>query len=204
MGSQDLYDYVDDNPFVEFHPSDIATSMFEIAQQHAMVAINSAIEVDLTGAGRRRLDWRPPQSTAASAARWISSGAPSSRRAARRSSRCPRPPRRPVIEDRGLTCGRAPGWWTTRGHVEHIATEYGIFDLRGRTLRQRADALINLAHPDFGPTSAQPPSSGSCFRLPDRSRLSIEEGLCLADQPVDVGDQILCLGNGLAMTFSDP
>ncbi|MEZ4520705.1 MAG: acetyl-CoA hydrolase/transferase C-terminal domain-containing protein [Thermomicrobiales bacterium] len=38
---------------------------------------------------------------------------------------------------------------TTRGHVEHIATEYGIFDLRGRTLRQRADALINLAHPDF-------------------------------------------------------
>ena len=149
VGSQDLYDYVDDNPFVEFHSSDIVNSTFEIAQQHRMVAMNSAIEIDLTG-----------QVCADSIGDRIYSGIGGQMDFVRGAVLSPGGKAviaLPSTAQGGTTSRIVPhlrpgaGVVTTRGHVEHVATEYGIVDLRGRTLRQRAEMLIGLAHPDFRP-----------------------------------------------------
>lgn len=149
VGSQDLYDYVDDNPFVEFHPSDIVNNLFEIAQQHKMVAINSAIEIDLTG-----------QVVADSIGDRIYSGIGGQMDFVRGAVLSPGGKAVIALPStaRGGSASRivpqlrpGAGVVTTRGHIEHVATEYGIYDLRGRTLRQRAEMLIELAHPDFRP-----------------------------------------------------
>ena len=149
VGSQQLYDFVDDNPFVEFHPSDIVNDMFEIAQQHKMVAINSAIEIDLSG-----------QVVADSIGDRIYSGIGGQMDFVRGAVLSPGGQAVIALPStaQGGTASRivpqlrpGAGVVTTRGHVEHVATEYGIFDLRGRTLRQRAAMLIELAHPDFRP-----------------------------------------------------
>jgi acyl-CoA hydrolase len=149
MGSQDLYDYVDDNPFVEFHPSDIVNDTFEIAQQHVMVAINSAIEIDLSG-----------QVCADSIGTQIYSGIGGQMDFVRGAVLSPGGMAIIALPStaQGGTSSRivdtlrpGAGVVTTRGHVQYIATEYGIINLRGLSLRQRAESLIELAHPDFRP-----------------------------------------------------
>jgi acyl-CoA hydrolase len=149
MGSQTLYDYVDDNPFVEFHPSDIVNDTFEIAQQHVMVAVNSAIEIDLSGQvcadsiGTKiysgiggQMDFvrgavLSPGGMAIIALPSTAQGGKSSR----------------IVD----TLRPGAGVVTTRGHVQYVVTEHGVANLRGLSLRQRAEALIQLAHPDFRP-----------------------------------------------------
>jgi acyl-CoA hydrolase len=146
-GGAALYDFVDDNPFVEFHSSDIVNDTFEIAQQHMMVAINSAIEIDLTG-----------QVVADSIGERIYSGIGGQMDFVRGAVLSPGGKAIIALPStaRGGTQSRivshlqpGAGVVTTRGHVQYIATEYGIVNLRGLSLRQRADALIRLAHPDF-------------------------------------------------------
>ena len=148
MGSRRLYDFVHDNPMVEMRPVDFTNDTPIIRTFSKMVAINSAIEVDLTGQvvadsighatvlGRRRADGFHPR-----ARHWPRKGG--------RSSPCHRPP--PAEPSRG-SCRRsrrAPGVVTTRAHVRTVVTEYGVTDLIGRSLRERAEALIAIAHPDF-------------------------------------------------------
>ena len=98
--------------------------------------------------GVRRLD-RPRASTAASAARWTSCAARRWPRRAARSSPCRR--RRPAAPSRAsCRCWRrAPAWSPRRAHVRTVVTEYGVAELYGRSLRERATALIAIAHPDF-------------------------------------------------------
>ena len=148
-GSQELYDFVDDNPFVEFHSSDIVNDTFEIAQQHMMVAINSAIEIDLTG-----------QVVADSIGERIYSGIGGQMDFVRGAVLSPGGKAINALPStaRGGTQSRivahlqpGAGVVTTRGHVQYVATEYGIANLRGLSIRQRAAALIELAHPDHRP-----------------------------------------------------
>ncbi len=147
LGSQRLYDFVDNNAMVEFHPTDYVNDPFIIAQNDNMIAINSAIEVDLTG-----------QVCADSIGHRFYSGVGGQvdfiRGAARSKGG------KPIIAlpstAKGGTISRivpmlkpGAGVTTTRNDVHYVVTEYGVAYLHGKTIRQRVEALINIAHPDF-------------------------------------------------------
>ena len=146
-GTQRLFDFVNDNPFVEFHPSNIVNDPAEIRLQHQMVALNSAIEIDLTG-----------QVCADSIGERIFSGIGGQMDFVQGAVRA-RDGRAiialPSTAQNGATSRIVPrlkpgaGVVTTRGHVQCIVTEYGAVNLRGRSLRERAELLISVAHPDF-------------------------------------------------------
>jgi acetyl-CoA hydrolase len=147
MGSKRLYDFVDNNPIIELHPSEYTNDPFVIAANDRMVAINSALQVDLTG-----------QVCADSMGTRIYSGvggqADFTRGAAR--SRGGRPIiALPATAREGTISRIVPmldpgsGVVTTRFDVHYVATEFGVASLHGKTLRQRAEALIGIAHPGF-------------------------------------------------------
>lgn len=145
-GTQRLFDFVDDNPLVEFHPADRTNDTQLIARNPRVVAINSAIQVDLTG-----------QVCADSIGHRIFSGIGGQmdfiRGAARSEGGVP-VIALPSTAKGGAVSRIAPelapgaGVVTTRGHVHWVVTEYGAVNLHGRTLRERGEALIGIAHPD--------------------------------------------------------
>jgi acetyl-CoA hydrolase len=147
MGTRRLYDFVDDNPMVEMHPVTFTNDPFVIARNDRMVSINSAIEVDLTG-----------QVCADSIGHMLYSGIGGQldfiRGAARSAGgkailALPATAKDGTVSRIVAELRPGAGVVTTRGDVHHVITEYGIADLHGRTLRDRARALIGIAHPRF-------------------------------------------------------
>jgi acetyl-CoA hydrolase len=147
LGSRKTFDFLDNNPFVEFHPTDYVNDPFVIAQNEKMVAINSAIAVDITG-----------QVCADSMGRLIYSGFGGQVDFIRGASRSRGG--KPIIalpstaKDGKISricdvLAEGSGVVTTRADVHYVATEYGVANLHGRSLRERAKALIACAHPDF-------------------------------------------------------
>jgi acyl-CoA hydrolase/GNAT superfamily N-acetyltransferase len=147
MGSRALYDFVDDNPLVEFHPSDYCNDPAVIARNDRMVAINTAVEVDLTGQvcsdsiGHQfysgiggQVDF--VRGAARSRGGKVIIALPSTAKDGRISTIVPE-----------LSPGA--GVVTTRGSVRFIVTEWGWADLQGKSIRERALALVNIAHPAF-------------------------------------------------------
>jgi len=147
FGSQRLYDFVADNPIIELHPTDYVNDPFIISQHDRMVSINSAIEVDLTG-----------QVCADSIGHRLYSGVGGQvdfvRGAARSRGGVP------IIAlqstAKGGTISRivpmlkpGAGVVTSRNDVHYVVTEYGVAALHGRTIRQRAQALIAIAAPEL-------------------------------------------------------
>ncbi len=147
LGSRELYRFLDNNPLIEAHPVDYVNDPFVVRQNENLVAINSAIELDLTG-----------QVCSDSIGAYIYSGfggqvdfirgAASSKGG------------RPVIAIPSTAKGgemsrivpflsQGAGVVTSRADVHYVATEYGVVNLFGRNLRQRAEALIGIAHPKF-------------------------------------------------------
>jgi len=147
MGTQRLYDFVDDNPMVEMRPVDFTNDTHVIRSFSRMVSINSAIEVDLTGQvvadsiGHRLYSGVGGQMDfmrgAALAAEGRSIIALPSTAAGGSASR--------LVS----SLRQGAGVVTTRAHVRTVVTEWGVAELFGRSLRERADALIEIAHPDF-------------------------------------------------------
>jgi len=145
MGSKRLYDYVDDNPFIELRTSDYVNDINVIRQNPKMVAINSAIEVDVTG-----------QVCADSMGSKIYSGVGGQMdfiRGASLSEGGKAIIALPSITKTGISrivpsLKPGAGVVTTRAHVHYIITEYGIADLYGKTINDRVKALVNIAHPD--------------------------------------------------------
>ena len=145
MGSKRLYDYVDDNPFVEMRASDYVNDVSIIKQNPKMVAINSAIEVDVTG-----------QVCADSIGSKMYSGVGGQMdfiRAASLSEGGKAIIALPSATRKGISrivpsLKPGAGVVTTRAHVHHIVTEYGVADLYGKTIKERVKALVNIAHPD--------------------------------------------------------
>ena len=147
IGSKRLYDFVDNNPHIEFYPSSYVNKPTNIAKNDNMIAINSALEVDLTGqvvADSLGYDFysgiggQVDFVTGAS----ISKGG------------------KPIIAlpstAKGETVSRitpqitqGAGVVTSRGNVHYVVTEYGIASLRGKSIRERALELIRVAHPKF-------------------------------------------------------
>ena len=145
LGTKRLYDWVDDNPLIELHPTEYVNDPFVIAQNERMVAINSAIEVDLTGQvcadsiGPRLYSGVGGQLDFIYGASRSKGGVPiiALPSTAKEFSR--------IVP----TLKPGAGVVTTRNHVRYIVTEYGIADLYGKTIRERARDLIRIAHPDF-------------------------------------------------------
>ncbi len=147
FGSQRLYEFVDGNPLFTFHPSDLINNPLRIAQQHLMVSVNSALEVDLTG-----------QVCADSIGTKFFSGIGGQVDFVRGASMCPggKPiialpstAKSGTISRISATLTEGAGVVTSRGDVRFVVTEYGIADLLGKSIRERAMALISIAHPDF-------------------------------------------------------
>ncbi|HOA25133.1 MAG TPA: acetyl-CoA hydrolase/transferase C-terminal domain-containing protein [Aggregatilineales bacterium] len=147
LGTQRLYDFVHDNPIVELHPTEYVNDPFLIAQNEKMVSINSAIEVDLTG-----------QVCADSIGPSLYSGVGGQvdfvRGAARSKGGKPIIALPSTAKDdtiSRITWQLRPGAGvvTTRNDVHYIVTEYGVAYLYGKSIRERAQALINIAHPNF-------------------------------------------------------
>ncbi|MDD7886653.1 acetyl-CoA hydrolase/transferase family protein [Flavivirga sp. 57AJ16] len=145
IGSKRLYDYVDDNPFVEMRASDYVNDVSIIKQNPKMVAINSAIEVDLTG-----------QVCADSIGAKMYSGVGGQMdyiRGASLSHDGKAIIALPSITKTGVSrivpfLKPGAGVVTTRAHVHYVVTEYGIANLYGKTIKERVKALVNIAHPD--------------------------------------------------------
>jgi len=145
LGTKKLYKWVDDNPLIELHPTEYVNDPFIIAQNDRMVAINSAIEVDLTGQvcadsiGHRLFSGVGGQLDFIYGASRSKGGVPI----------IALPSTAKDISRIVATLKPGAGVVTTRNHVHYVVTEYGIADLYGKTIRQRAQALINIAHPQF-------------------------------------------------------
>jgi acyl-CoA hydrolase len=146
-GTRRLFDFVDDNPLVAFHPCDRTNDTAVIRENPKVVAINSALQVDLTG-----------QVCADSIGHRIYSGIGGQMDFIRGAALSPGG--KPIIALPATAAGGTvsrivaelnpgAGVVTTRGHVHWVVTEYGAVNLHGKSLRERGELLVSIAHPDF-------------------------------------------------------
>jgi acetyl-CoA hydrolase len=147
FGSKRLYEFAHNNPIIELHPTDYVNDPFNIAQNENMVAINSALQVDLTG-----------QVCADSLGPQIFSGVGGQvdfiRGAARSKGGLPIVAFLSTAKEDAISrivpmLNEGAGVVTTRNDVHYVVTEYGVASLYGKTVRHRAKELINIAHPKF-------------------------------------------------------
>jgi 4-hydroxybutyrate CoA-transferase len=147
LGSQAIYDYVHDNALLEFHPTDYVNNPVNIARNDNMVAINAALQIDLTG-----------QVCADSLGSYIYSGFGGQvdfMRGAAMSKGGKPITALPSTAKGGEYSRIVPlltegaGVVTNRADVHYVVTEYGIAPLFGQCVRKRAESLIDIAHPDF-------------------------------------------------------
>jgi acyl-CoA hydrolase len=147
VGGSRLFAFVDSNPFVEFHPSDIVNDTREIRRIERMVAINSALEIDLTGQvvadsiGERIYSGIGGQMDFVRGARLAPEG--------KAIIALPSTARNGTVSRIVSTIQPGAGVVTTRGHVQYVATEYGVVNLEGQSLRRRAELLASIAHPSM-------------------------------------------------------
>ena len=145
IGSPDLYDFIDDNPIVHFKEAAYTNDTTIIRQNPKVTAINSAIEIDLTGQvcadtiGKYQFSDVGGQMDFIRGAALSEGGKPIIAM--------------PSITKNGISkivpfLKEGAGVTTTRAHVHYIATEYGVVNLYGKNLKQRAKELISIAHPD--------------------------------------------------------
>lgn len=150
IGSRRLFDFVDNNPVVEMRPTEYVNDPYVIRQNDRMVAINSAIEVDLTGQvcadsiGTRLYSGVGGQLDFIRGAARSRGGKPIIGLPSSGQGKDGAPFSRIVP-----TLKHGAGVVTGRYDVHFVVTEWGVAHLYGRTIRQRAKALVDVAHPDF-------------------------------------------------------
>ena len=147
LGTKRLYDWAHDNPMIELHRTEYVNDPFVIARNYRQVAVNSAIEVDLTGQvcadsiGPRLYSGVGGQLDFVYGASRSEGGVPV--------IALPSTAKGDEISRIVPTLKPGAGVVTTRNHVHYVVTEHGVADLYGKTIRQRALALIGVAHPKF-------------------------------------------------------
>jgi 4-hydroxybutyrate CoA-transferase len=147
MGTRHLYDFARDNPMVEMRPVDFTNDTHVIRSFDNFTAINSAIEVDLTGQvvadsiGHRLYSGVGGQMDFIRGAALANGGRPIIALPSTAGSDGSTSRITPALKE-------GAGVVTTRAHVRTVVTEYGVAELWGKSLRERAKALIAVAHPD--------------------------------------------------------
>jgi acetyl-CoA hydrolase len=150
LGTDRLYNWTSNNPLLEMHRSEYVNDPFTVAQNDRMVAVNSAIEVDLTGQvcadsiGPRlysavggQLDFIYGASRSKGGVPVITMPSTSTLRNGTRVSKIV-----PMLK-------QGAGVVTSRNHVHFVVTEFGVASLYAKSIRQRTQELINIAHPEF-------------------------------------------------------
>jgi acyl-CoA hydrolase/GNAT superfamily N-acetyltransferase len=201
MGTQKLYDFVNDNPTFEFYPYDYVNDPFIIAQNRKMVSMSSAIEIDLTG-----------QVCANSIGKQFIAGIgaqPEFMRGAKRSDGGKSIIAIPSTACDGrvsrITLALSPGAGViaTRGDVQYVVTEYGISNLEGKCIRERALSLIEIAHPKFRHELLEqakkskyifddqsiPPTSEEALLQKWEGEMTLKDGIRIRMRPVRPSDE---------------
>ena len=147
LGTKDLFDFVDNNPIFEFHPTAYTNDPLSIARNDNMVAINSALQVDLTG-----------QVCSDSIGTYFYSGiggqvdflkGASHSKGGKPIIALPSTAKNGAVSRIAPMLSPGAGVVTSRGLVRYVVTEYGVAYLHGKSIRERAKALIEIAHPKF-------------------------------------------------------
>ena len=205
LGTRRLYDFIDDNPMFEFYPNEYSNDPYVIAKNKRMVAINAALEVDLTG-----------QVCSDSLGTYFYSGIGGQldfiRGAARSEGGKPiiALPSSAIVDGQHVsrivsTLKEGAGVVTSRGDVHYVVTEFGSVDLHGKSIRERAQALIHIAHPDFRedlmraarerhfvyPDQIAVPEVGSLELEELESGLQTRDGVDVRFRPVEPTDESL-------------
>ncbi|SHJ51727.1 4-hydroxybutyrate CoA-transferase [Dethiosulfatibacter aminovorans DSM 17477] len=147
MGTQKLYDFAHNNPELEMHPVNYTNNPAVVCQNEKMISINSCVQIDLMGQinsetiGPKQFSGVGGQVDFVRGASMCPDGKsiiaiPSTAKGGKVSRIVP-------------TLDEGSAVTTSRNDVNYVVTEYGVADLRGKTLAQRAEALINISHPDF-------------------------------------------------------
>lgn len=147
MGTRALYDFVDDNPFVESYGNEFVNDPFNIAKNDRMVAVNSAIQVDLTGQVNSDSVGSRPYSGIGGQVDFIRGAARS--KGGRPIIALPSTAKGGTLSRITPTLMEGAGVVTSRGDVHYVVTEHGVADLYAKGIHQRARALIKIAHPSF-------------------------------------------------------
>ena len=147
MGTRRLYDFVHDNPSIDMKPVDYTNNVLVAGQVENLISINSALEVDLKGQVCSEMIGSKQFSAVGGQVDFVR--AASAARGGKSIIAFPSTSKNGTVSRivTALSCGTCVT--TTRNDVHYVVTEYGIADLRGKTVRQRAEALIGIAHPDF-------------------------------------------------------
>jgi len=147
LGSQKLYKFMDRNPMLEMHPVDYTNDPFLAGQNDNLVAINATLQIDLLGqCGSESLGAMPYSGTG---------GQADFVRAANRSKGgkafivLPSTAKNDTISRIVPTLNPGTHVTTSKNDINYVVTEYGVAQLRGKTAKQRAEALIGIAHPNF-------------------------------------------------------
>ena len=147
MGSKRLYDFVDNNPFFEFYPTEYVNDVHVISQHDRMVGLNVGLEIDLTGqVCADSLGYRF-YSGIGGQVDFIRGAARS--RGGKAIIAMPSTAKNDTVSRIVPRLTEGAGVVTTRGDVHYVVTEYGIAYLHGKSIRQRVLDLINIAHPKF-------------------------------------------------------
>ena len=147
IGTKKTFNFINNNPIVEFRPTKFVNDPFTVSRNDNMISVNSALQVDFTG-----------QVCADSMGHRIFSGFGGQvdfiRGAARSKGGKPIMAFPSTAKDNTIsrivdTLTPGAGVTTSKGDIGYVVTEYGVTDLHGKTLRQRVEAMIEIAHPDF-------------------------------------------------------
>ncbi|MFH0946222.1 MAG: GNAT family N-acetyltransferase [Planctomycetota bacterium] len=147
MGSRKLYEWVDDNPLIEMRPSDFTNDPVLIGRNERMISINSALAIDLTGQVAADTLGGRFHSGIGGQVDFVRGAALS--RGGKAILALPATAKGGQISRIQAYFEEGAGVVTSRGDVQYVVTEYGIADLWGKNIRQRALSLIEIAHPDF-------------------------------------------------------
>ena len=173
MGKKETYEFINDNPAIEFRTIDYTNNPLVIAQHHNMVAINSALQIDLTG-----------QATAESIGKLFYSGIGGQvdfMRGALLSPNgktiltLPSTAKNETVSRIVPFLSEGAGATLNRGDVHYVVTEYGIAYLHGKNIRERAIELISIAHPKFRPWLIEEAKKG-CLIFKDQAFIPGKEG----------------------------
>lgn len=201
MGTRRLYEAVDDDPRFEFRPSDFVNDPFVIARNDRMVSINSALQVDLTG-----------QVCADSVGARFYSGfggqvdfirGASRSRGGKAVIALPSTAKQGTVSRIAAVLDAGAGVVTTRADVDFVVTEWGVASLKGRSVRERALALVGIAHPKFRdeliekaralgfvyPDQKPLPKSGKPYPAECETKFVLKDGAVLEVRPLKPSDE---------------